>query len=118
MLTVDAEGQAQKISIVFFVVQPLIGRIGKDIGFNVQHGKRLVGVFTVVAVGAKATVQKNDETAVGRNRSGGRPVGCSRIVEEGKIPGHEKTQTETRQGHGSAPAGPQSSAQAQRYSSG
>jgi hypothetical protein len=83
MFAIKTEREAKEIRLVSAVIEALFGKIGERVGSHVEYGEGLVVVLAVFRVGAVATVEENDEAAVGRNGGGRREiVGTARVARD------------------------------------
>lgn len=64
MLAVDAEGQAEEISLLGIVAETSIWKITKGVSFEIENGKRL---FAIGSVRAVAAVEEHGVVGIRRN---------------------------------------------------
>ena len=61
MLAVEAEGEAEEVGLFRADGEPVVGKVAKSVGFEVQNGE---GLFLVGCVGGKTAVEEDGEVAV------------------------------------------------------
>jgi len=94
MFAINRKRESQKIGLPGIVAKPIIGKVRRLVGLQIQNGERL---FEVVGVSPESAVQKDDEAAVGRyRRSRGQVVDLARVT------GNLREQPAVRQLYGNA----------------
>src|ERR1700751_3618831 len=92
MFAIKGKREPQKISLPSIAVKPILGKVRKLVGFEIQNRERL---FEIVGIGSESAVQKDDEAAVGRYRPG-----RGQIIDLARVTGNLREQAAVRQLYG------------------